>query len=148
MFVTVSGEDASEKPETDDEGIEQDSGDGTDDGAVSKVPPFSFDSGPLYAIITKVIEVSKTGAALIRPQFARLIYFLRTLAPPDAGVCTKRYTAEKERCWSVYTITPARIVKLLCARKKKIHLIFNLLLEFLSFLPDFEANLFHHHSNS
>lgn len=63
MPVAVSGEDASEKPETDDEGIEQDSGDGTDDGAVPKVPPFSFDSGPLYAIITKVIEVSKSGAA-------------------------------------------------------------------------------------
>ncbi|CAB3383641.1 Hypothetical predicted protein [Cloeon dipterum] len=52
----VSGEDASEKPETDDEGIEQDSGDGTDDAAVAKVPPFSFDSGPLHTIITKVIE--------------------------------------------------------------------------------------------
>jgi hypothetical protein len=70
----VSAEDASEKPETDDEGIEQDSGDGTDDGAVSKVPPFSFDSGPLYAIITKVIEVRSrhTLFALIRPQFARV----------------------------------------------------------------------------
>lgn len=104
VFVTVSGEDASEKPETDDEGIEQDSGDGTDDGAVSKVPPFSFDSGPLYAIITKVIEVSKTGTALIRPQFARLIYFLRTLTPPDAGVCTKKYSREREMLVGVYYI--------------------------------------------
>ncbi|XP_059482848.1 protein spire isoform X2 [Neocloeon triangulifer] len=50
----VSGEDASEKPETDDEGIEQDSGDGTDD--VTKVSPFSFDSGSLHTVITKVIE--------------------------------------------------------------------------------------------
>jgi hypothetical protein len=78
FFFAVSAEDASEKPETDDEGIEQDSGDGTDDGAVSKVPPFSFDSGPLHAIITKVIEVRsrhfRFDPTAIR---ARLIYFVR-----------------------------------------------------------------------
>jgi hypothetical protein len=61
----VSGDDVSERPETDDEGIEQDSGDGTDDSAVSKVQPFSFDSGPLHTIITKVIEVGSNNQPIL-----------------------------------------------------------------------------------
>jgi hypothetical protein len=101
VFFAVSAEDASEKPETDDEGIEQDSGDGTDDGAVSKVPPFSFDSGPLYAIITKVIEVRsrhfRFDPTAIR---ARLIYFVRrnqhyTNSPPSS-VHKKIKSGEKD----------------------------------------------------
>jgi hypothetical protein len=56
----------SERPETDDEGIEQDSGEAADDGAgprgssdSSSAPGTSSSNpGPLHAVLTRVLEVS------------------------------------------------------------------------------------------